>query len=101
MHFDILIIHTQGSIRSELPGASLADALGKQKTILQMVTAIDYLLYLASNEGGLFGFLRPLYEVHLLSPPVLGNVLLAITVLITIVSGLAYLLHNKELLRED
>jgi CDP-diacylglycerol--glycerol-3-phosphate 3-phosphatidyltransferase len=78
-----------------------ADSLGKWKTILQMVTAIYLLVFLAAREGGLFGLLSPLYETRLLGPALMQPILVGLTLFFTVVSGLSYLLKNWTLLRES
>ena len=78
-----------------------ADTMGKWKTILQMVTAVYFLLHLAAEEDGMFAFLQPVYAHKLASPPVLGTALVAATVAITVISGLSYLLRNLDLLRDQ
>ena len=78
-----------------------ADSLGKWKTILQMVTAIYLLVFLAAREGGLFGLLAPLYETRLLGPALMQPILVGLTLFFTVVSGLSYLVKNWTILRES
>ena len=71
-----------------------ADPLGKHKTAWQLITIIFFLLLLAA--GDLFGdeslWLRYLWVK-------IGPILIGITVVLTIYSGLAYLWKNRNLLR--
>ncbi|MEM7146693.1 MAG: CDP-diacylglycerol--glycerol-3-phosphate 3-phosphatidyltransferase [Verrucomicrobiota bacterium] len=76
-----------------------ADSLGKWKTIFQMVTAVYLLVFLAAQENGLFGFLKPAYETSILGPKLMSPVLVGLTLFFTVVSGIAYLLKNLEVLR--
>jgi len=85
-----LIASSQGSVLA-------ADSLGKQKTIIQIVTVIYFLLFLAASER-IFYFLRPAYSVPALSPKILGTILIASTVALTLISGVGYLTKNRKLL---
>ena len=78
-----------------------ADSLGKWKTGLQITTAIYYLLYLAAEEGGIFAFMSILYSMKALSPPLLGSILVALTLLITVGSGLSYLVRNRAIFAKE
>ncbi len=78
-------------------GAVLAaDALGKWKTISQIVTASYLLVGEGVGEPGLRVF------AALYAPAVgwLGAALIAVTVLLTTWSGLAYLVNNRRLIRD-
>lgn len=87
-------------IASSAEGAVLAaDSLGKQKTILQISTAIYLLLLLASREP-LFAFIAPLYDWTPFSYPVLGRIFIALTLLATVVSGISYVMKNRHVLRD-
>jgi CDP-diacylglycerol--glycerol-3-phosphate 3-phosphatidyltransferase len=78
-----------------------ADSLGKWKTILQIVTAIYLLVLPAAAEGGVFGIFYPLYQTRILGPAFMQPVLVGLTLFFTVVSGLSYLLKNKDVLRQD
>ena len=71
-----------------------ADPLGKHKTAWQLITILFFLILLAA--GDLFGdesrWLKFLWVQ-------VGPVLIGITILLTIYSGLAYLWKNRSLLR--
>ncbi len=88
-----LVASSQGAVLA-------ADALGKWKTITQMVTAIYFLLFLASQEA-LFGFLQGVFAIEALSPLWLGNLLTGLTLLSTVVSGWNYLWNNRSLIQWD
>ena len=87
-----LVATSQGAVLA-------ADSLGKLKTIFQISTVIYFLLLLASPEPAL-GFLAPMLELKLLSAAVLGRVLIALSLVTTLVSGLNYLLNNRRLLAD-
>ncbi len=87
-----LIATAQGAILA-------ADSLGKLKTILQITTAIYFLLVLASREA-LLSFLQPLFNVRLLSPALLGLVLVILTVAVTVCSGWRYFWGNRALIKD-
>ena len=71
-----------------------ADPLGKHKTAWQLITIIFFLLLLAAGDcfGDESRWLRFLWG-HV------GPILIAITIFLTIYSGLAYLWKNRNLLR--
>ncbi len=87
-----LIATTQGAILA-------ADAYGKWKTILQVATAIYFLLLRGSEEQPL-GWLKPLFELPVMRPGHLGLGLLAITVALTVLSGFRYLRDNRALIKD-
>jgi CDP-diacylglycerol--glycerol-3-phosphate 3-phosphatidyltransferase len=73
-----------------------AEKLGKHKTAWQIVTIIFFLVQLAVSEWTptTLAFLTPLWNYG-------GPLLIAITTLLTVYSGLGYLLKNKALLTAD
>lgn len=77
-----------------------ADALGKWKTITQMVTAIYFLLFLATHEP-LCQFLQPVFQTAPLGPHQLGLLLAMLTLLTTVVSGWNYVWNNRTLIEWD
>ncbi|MEM7386682.1 MAG: CDP-diacylglycerol--glycerol-3-phosphate 3-phosphatidyltransferase [Verrucomicrobiota bacterium] len=87
-----LIATSQGSVLA-------ADSLGKWKTTLQITTAIYFLLFLATRES-LFSFLAPLYQPTWMQPAVMGNLLVGLTDLITVISGLSYIWSNRSLVKD-
>ncbi len=83
-------------------GAVLAaDRLGKQKTLWQMVTACYLLIELATRESPL-AFARPWFE---LSGPggfwLMWPLLLGLTLVTTLYSGLAYFWKNRQIVLEQ
>jgi CDP-diacylglycerol--glycerol-3-phosphate 3-phosphatidyltransferase len=72
-----------------------ADGAGKQKTVLQVVSVFAILLYIIFREGGpeVFGF-----WTGGLPPAYLSAIyfLMAITVILTLLSGISYLIRNRE-----
>lgn len=72
-----------------------AEKLGKHKTVWQIITVIYFLAYLASSEST-FGWIGFLFA----GEPLFGPILLWITLLLTITSGVGYLLKNRALFRE-
>jgi CDP-diacylglycerol--glycerol-3-phosphate 3-phosphatidyltransferase len=82
-------------------GAVLAaDKLGKQKTIWQIVTACYLLVYLASREEPL-AFARPLFDWPALGFGVIHPLLLGLTLVTTLYSGLAYFWKNRQLVLNE
>lgn len=74
-----------------------AESLGKHKTTWQIVTLIYFLLLLASSEPAL-AWIRPAFRTPFTAPPVLGNLLVGISVLLTVWSGFAFAHKNRALL---
>ena len=74
-----------------------AENLGKYKTIIQIVTVIYFLLFLAAKES-LLGFLQPMFNAFYLGPDHLGAVLIWASLILTIWSGFSYLWKNRRLL---
>jgi CDP-diacylglycerol--glycerol-3-phosphate 3-phosphatidyltransferase len=87
-----LVATSQGAVLA-------ADSLGKLKTVFHISTVIYYLLYLASSEPAL-GVLKPVFELKIFSPSILGMALLALSLITTVVSGVNYLLNNRQLLAD-
>lgn len=78
-----------------------AENLGKYKTVIQIVTVIYYLLFLAASEAGsVFSFLSNLFEISLFSPGVLGLLLIWASLLLTLLSGFNYIWKNRSLLND-
>jgi len=76
-----------------------AEKLGKHKTIWQIITVIYFLVFLASEDPGL-QWLDYLFEIKMLSPAIAGKILITITLVLTVWSGLGYLLKNRSMLRD-
>jgi CDP-diacylglycerol--glycerol-3-phosphate 3-phosphatidyltransferase len=76
-----------------------AEKLGKHKTIWQIITVIYFLVFLASEDPGL-QWLDHLFEIKMLSPAIAGKILITITLVLTVWSGLGYLLKNRSMLRD-
>ena len=77
-----------------------AEKLGKHKTTWQIITVIYFLTYLASTESA-FNWIAPAFALDFLSPGFAGEILLWITLLLTVISGVGYVTKNIALLRED
>tara|TARA_R110002096_G_scaffold16106_28_gene55170 strand:- start:2369 stop:2950 length:582 start_codon:yes stop_codon:yes gene_type:complete len=77
-----------------------ADKLGKQKTIWQIVTLIYFLLFLASDETA-FHWMRWLFDWAPTSPPIAGFLLLALSLVLTVWSGIGYVFKNLHVLRTE
>lgn len=77
-----------------------AEKLGKHKTTWQIITVIYFLTYLASTEAA-FRWIAPAFTPKLLQPGFAGEILLWITLLLTVISGVGYVTKNVALLRED
>ncbi len=87
-----LVATSQGAVLA-------ADSLGKLKTVFQISTVIYLLVFLASEEPAL-GFIAPLFEVQILGTEILGRVLIGLSLLTTVISGINYLLNNRQLLED-
>ena len=82
-----LLASNQGSLLS-------ADSLGKWKTASQIITATYFLIAIGSDEK----MISPLTSFQ---QPFIGNVLLIICTMITVISGVSYLIKNLSLIRTD
>lgn len=81
-------------------GAVLAaDSLGKLKTVLQIVTIIYLLMFLASEEA-MFGWSAFIFDWKWTSPPIAGVTIVGITAFVTVYSGVSYMVKNKALLSD-
>jgi len=76
-----------------------AEALGKHKTIWQMITLIYFLLSLTVVESAM-SWLAPLFTWEITSTQVMGNLLLAIVLTLTIWSGISYLAKNWQVIQD-
>lgn len=77
-----------------------ADKLGKQKTIWQIVTACYLLVFLATRETPL-AFARPLFELPALGFQIIHPLLLGLTLVTTLYSGLAYFWKNRQIVLDQ
>ena len=82
-----LLASNQGSLLS-------ADSLGKWKTASQIITATYFLIAIGSDEK----MISPLTSFQ---QPFIGNVLLIICTMITVISGASYLIKNFSLIKTD
>ena len=73
-----------------------ADIYGKVKTVFQMITLIFYFLYAFLVEEFYYAIQGPANTTLNL----IGYVLLAVTVIMTIVSGVKYITNNKQVLKD-
>jgi len=87
-----LVATSQGAILA-------ADSMGKLKTVFQISTVIYFLIYQASEEF-LLGFFTHIFEITLLGPKVLGVILIALSLLSTVISGFNYMMKNRHLLAD-
>ncbi len=74
-----------------------ADMYGKVKTVFQFITLIYYMLYAFIVEEFFYAIDGTINTVICL----VGYVLLAITIIMTIISGLNYILKNKQVLKDE
>ncbi len=82
-------------------GAVLAaDKLGKQKTIWQIVTACYLLVYLATREEPL-AFARPLFDHAGFGFAWIHPLLLGLTLVTTLYSGIVYFWRNRQLVLQE
>ena len=81
-------------------GAVLAaDSLGKLKTVLQIVTIIYLLMFIASKET-MFAWSTFLFEWKWTSPAIAGVAIIGVTAFVTIYSGMSYMVKNRALLSD-
>lgn len=81
-------------------GAVLAaEKLGKHKTTWQIITVVYFLVYLASSEP-LFRWIRPLFDWRPTGPEITGQVLIWVTLALTLWSGMSYLMKNRSVLKD-
>ncbi len=76
-----------------------ADKLGKQKTIWQIVVVIYFLVYLASEEPT-FTWMRWLFDWKITGPAIAGQILIWVSLILTVVSGFNYGWKNRKLLAD-
>ena len=76
-----------------------AENLGKYKTIMQIVTVIYFLLYLATTDAWL-NFIEPIFDSFYLGPDHLGMLLNWISLILTLWSGCSYVWKNRKMLAD-
>ena len=76
-----------------------AEKLGKHKTTWQIITVVYFLIYLASTEP-LFSWIAPLFAWKPTGIEVTGQILIWVTMALTLWSGVSYLMKNKGLLKD-
>ncbi|PAW60646.1 MAG: CDP-diacylglycerol--glycerol-3-phosphate 3-phosphatidyltransferase [Verrucomicrobiia bacterium Tous-C2TDCM] len=76
-----------------------AENLGKYKTTFQIIAVIYFLLVLAAKEPSL-AWLSPILGWRGLGPDVLGQLLIWVALILTLVSGLNYVWKNRKLLAD-
>ena len=76
-----------------------AENLGKYKTIMQIVTVIYFLLYLATTDAWL-NFIKPIFDSFYLGPDHLGMLLNWISLILTLWSGCSYVWKNRKMLAD-
>lgn len=76
-----------------------AENLGKYKTTAQIVTVIYFLVYLAASEAAL-GWLKPFFDAFYFGPEYLGSVLVWLSLILTLWSGVSYVWKNRKLLAD-
>ena len=73
-----------------------AENLGKYKTTIQIIAVIYFLIVIAAKDPWL-AWLNPVLEWRGLGPHALGQILIWIALILTLVSGLSYLWKNRKL----
>jgi len=77
-----------------------ADWLGKQKTIWQMIFA-SYLLVMHASVEPVMRWVRPLFDLPWAGRRLMAPVLLTVTLVITVWSGVAYVWRNRRLVLNE
>ena len=77
-----------------------ADWLGKQKTIWQMIFA-SYLLVMHASVEPVMRWVRPLFDLPWVGRRLMAPVLLTVTLVITVWSGVAYVWRNRRLVLNE
>lgn len=77
-----------------------AESLGKHKTTWQIVTLLYFLVLRASDES-LFVWMQPLFRWPPTSPPVLGFLLVGVSLVLTLWSGIAFSVKNRSFLTPE
>lgn len=73
-----------------------AERLGKHKMLWQILTAVYFLLRLASAEP-MCAWAAPFFQWPPTSPAVLGRFCMALTAVLTLVSGFSYFWKNRRM----
>ena len=82
-------------------GAVLAaDWLGKQKTIWQIITA-SYLLAMHAANEPVMAWVKPLFGLPVVGRDLMVPLLLGVTLIITLWSGVAYVWRNRQLVLNE
>ncbi len=89
-----LVASAQGAVLS-------ADWLGKQKTIWQIVFASYLLVMHAAMRESLMAWVKPLFEIPFIGRRIMVPVLLTITLVVTVWSGLSYFWKNRQLVIKE
>ena len=76
-----------------------AENLGKYKTTFQIIAILYFLLLLATREPA-FAWFSPVFEWRGLGPHVLGQILIWLALILTLVSGFSYVWKNRQLLAD-
>jgi len=77
-----------------------AETLGKHKTTWQIVTLLYFLAFLASADP-VWPPLAAMFQWRPASPEVLGRLLLATSLVLTIWSGLSFAWNGRQILRDE
>ena len=76
-----------------------AENLGKYKTTFQIIAVIYFLVVMAAREPA-FAWINPVLDYRGLGPHVLGQLLIWIALILTMVSGFNYVWKNRKLLAD-
>ena len=76
-----------------------AENLGKYKTTFQIIAVIYFLVVMAAREPA-FAWINPVLDYRGLGPDVLGQLLIWTALILTMVSGFAYVWRNRKLLSD-
>ena len=97
---DWLVIDATDVVLGRLATHAAALLLGKHKTTWQIVTLLYFLVLRASDEL-LFAWMQPLFHWPPTSPPVLGFLLVGISLVLTLWSGIAFSVKNRSFLTPE
>ena len=96
----VLVALFAGSILAEMPVSETAGVGAGLVTFIYIIIAVIYFLLVIASREPAFAWISPVLEFRGLGPHVLGQLLIWIALILTVVSGLSYLWKNRKLLAD-